>query len=67
MNKNDRKPNHRLKMPFAHWQLIAAFLIIYDFAAVVISWFLALWLRFDGQFSAIPARFFLHFRRFILP
>ena len=67
MNKNDRKSNQRLNMPFEHWQLIAAFLIIYDFAAVVISWFLGLWLRFDAQFSAIPAKYFLPYRRFILP
>ena len=67
MNKNDRKSNHRLNMPFEHWQVIALFLIIYDFAAVVISWFLALWLRFDGSFSRIPAQYFLPYRRFILP
>ena len=67
MNKNDRKQNHRLSMPFEHWQLIAAFLIIYDFVAVVASWFLALWLRFDGRFAAIPAQYFLPYKRFILP
>ena len=29
-------------------------LIIYDFAAVILSYFLALWFRFDCRYSAIP-------------
>jgi FlaA1/EpsC-like NDP-sugar epimerase len=37
-----------------HWHVVAAFLIVYDLAAVVGAYFLALWLRFDCRFSAIP-------------
>ncbi|MBR5343066.1 MAG: polysaccharide biosynthesis protein [Oscillospiraceae bacterium] len=37
-----------------HWQLVTAFLILYDVVAVSLSFFLALWLRFDLTFSAIP-------------
>ena len=37
-----------------HWHIVAAFLIVYDFAVAVGAYFLALWLRFDCRFSAIP-------------
>ena len=67
MNQSDRKQNRPLIKPLAHWHLIAAFLIVYDFVAVVASWFLALRLRFDGRFAAIPAQYFLPYKRFILP
>ena len=67
MNKKDTKPNRRLLKPLEHWQVIAALLVVYDFLAVVASWFLALWLRFDGRFARIPAQYFLPYRRFILP
>ncbi len=36
-----------------HWQIIAFFAAIYDFAVVHISYFLALWLRFDCNYSSI--------------
>ena len=38
----------------AHWHVVTVFLIAYDLAAVVGAYFLALWLRFDCRFSAIP-------------
>ncbi|MBR0355496.1 MAG: polysaccharide biosynthesis protein [Oscillospiraceae bacterium] len=40
-----------------HWQLITAFLIFYDVIAVALSFFLALWLRFDLRFSLIPENY----------
>ena len=30
-----------------HWQVVTLLLIIYDFAAVILSYGLALWVRFD--------------------
>ena len=30
-----------------HWKIIAFFAVIYDFAVAHLSYFLALWLRFD--------------------
>ena len=67
MNQSDRKQNRPLIKPLAHWQLIAAFLVVYDFVAVVASWFLDLWLCFDGRFANIPAQYFLPYKRIILP
>ncbi|MBR1585453.1 MAG: polysaccharide biosynthesis protein [Clostridia bacterium] len=48
-----------------HWQKIAAFMVIYDVVAVTVSYFLALWLRFDCVYSAIPDRFLMPYRRFL--
>ena len=49
--KNVRKNTQKIE----HWHVITAILIIYDMIAVNMSYFLALWLRFDFHFSAIPA------------
>ncbi len=37
-----------------HWHAVAYFLVAYDFFSVGISYFAALWLRFDGRFSSVP-------------
>ena len=50
-----------------HWQVVAIFLAVYDFTAICVSYFLALWLRFDGIFSQIPRRYFDSYLQFILP
>jgi FlaA1/EpsC-like NDP-sugar epimerase len=52
--QNKKKRRFRLE----HWQVIAALLVIYDVIAVNLAYFLALWLRFDLQASAIPAEYF---------
>ena len=50
-----------------HWQIVAIFLAIYDFVAVCVAYFLALFLRFDGIFSLIPAQYLNPYLLFILP
>ena len=40
-----------------HWQLIRLFLFLYDAIVVALSYFLALWLRFDLEYTAIPAKY----------
>ena len=49
-NTGEKKKRFRLE----HWHLIALILMIYDAVAVSVSYFAALWLRFDNQFSEIP-------------
>ena len=44
----------RTKFKLAHWQQIAVLLMAYDVVAVNLSYFLALWFRFDCHFSEIP-------------
>jgi len=48
-----------------HWKLIAVFAVIYDFAVVHVSYFLALWLRFDCNYSAITPRYLKAYTSFI--
>ena len=50
-----------------HWQVITIFLAAYDMLAVTGSYFLALWIRYDLQFSRIRPVFlesWLHFAPF---
>lgn len=46
--------NGKGKKRFEHWQLVGIGLAVYDALAVNLAYFLALWLRYDCQFSAIP-------------
>lgn len=62
--KNTRFSLSRLNPPAKHWQIIAFYLMVYDLLAVSGSYFLALWLRFDGLFSAIPDAYLTAWMRF---
>ena len=53
------------KLQLEHWQVISALLAIYDYFAVVGAYFFALWMRFDGVFSAIPQQYFGPYKSFI--
>lgn len=50
-----------------HWQVIGIILLMYDIAALVLAYFIALWARFDLVYSSIPANYLQAFRTFILP
>ncbi|MBR6747803.1 MAG: M20/M25/M40 family metallo-hydrolase, partial [Clostridia bacterium] len=49
-----KKNSHRR---IEHWHIIALLLGIYDLVAVNVSYFLALWFRFDCRFSEIPGTY----------
>ena len=42
-----------MKKRLEHWQVVTVLLIAYDFFAVVLAYFGALWIRFDCEFSEI--------------
>ena len=44
----------RKRNTFEHWQVVAAYLMIYDILAVNLSYLFVLWMRFDCAFSQIP-------------
>lgn len=48
-----------------HWQLVAACLMFFDFLTIHLSYFLALWVRFDCIYSAIPVQYLQPYFRFI--
>lgn len=47
------KETRRTKKKIEHWKVITLLLIIYDFLAILLSYFAALWLRFDCNFNEI--------------
>ena len=53
--KKNGKPKQ--KFHIETWHIKAIFLMVYDIMAINISYFLALWIRFDGIFSAIPSKY----------
>ena len=48
-----------------HWQIIAVLLAVYDTVAMCLSYFLALWVRYDCRIANIPYDFFYAWRLFI--
>ena len=50
-----------------HWQMVAVVLALYDFAAVCIGYFLALFLRYDCAYNTITEIFLNAYLQFILP
>lgn len=60
-DKKAINPTSKFKMYF-----INSMLVIYDFFAVSLSYFLALWFRFDGEFSQIPKKYLTPYLEFIV-
>ncbi|MBR2824440.1 MAG: hypothetical protein IKE24_12235 [Clostridia bacterium] len=55
------------KFRIEHWQLISVLLAIFDYLAVIGSYFFALWMRFDVIYSQIPARYMSAYSSFTVP
>ena len=45
------------KKKIEHWKVVTLLLIAYDFLAVAVSYFAALWIRFDCRFSGIEPHY----------
>lgn len=45
------------KKKIEHWEVVSLILIVYDFLAVSIAYFTALWIRFDCRFNQIEAQY----------
>ena len=54
-----------MKKNFEHWQIVTAFLMLYDFLAVCASYFMALLLRFDFRYTAIDSIYLGYYIRSI--
>ena len=54
----------KMKRGFEHWQVVTVYLMIYDAIAINLSYFLALWLRFDCRYSLIESKYLHNFARF---
>lgn len=53
------------KNKIEHWQVVAAFLLVYDACALAVAYFFALWIRFDCAFQEIPEYYLHAYYRFI--
>ncbi len=54
----------KVKKGFEHWHIITIYLMIYDVIAVNLSYFLALWLRFDCRYTLIEKKYLVNFAKF---
>ena len=54
----------KIKKSFEHWQVVTVYLMIYDAIAINLSYFLALWLRFDCRYTQIEVEYLHSFARF---
>ncbi len=55
--KLSKPASDKRKFHIETWQIKAIFLMVYDVMAINISYFVALWIRFDGVFSEIPEKY----------
>ena len=56
----------KMKKKFEHWEVVTLIVMIYDFLAVTVSYFAALWVRFDCRFSKIEIHFLQAYYKTIL-
>lgn len=56
---NQKKTNavRYTKKKLEHWQVVSIALAGYDAIAIILSFFLALWFRFDCRYSLIPKEY----------
>ena len=59
------RPGTAKKKKVEHWQIIVAYLVVYDIITANLSYFLALWFRFDCIFSLIPVQYLQAWKSFI--
>lgn len=49
-----------------HWHVVSMWLMMFDVAAICLSYFAALWIRFDCHFQEIPREYFKSYYYYIL-
>ena len=62
MSEVIKKPRRKME----HWQVVTLLLILYDIIAITVSYFLALWVRFDCQYGKIQGDYFQAYEKSIL-
>ena len=65
LEKENTEARELTRHHLLHWQVMAFLLAIYDFIAIHLAYFLALWARFDFVYSSIPSRYMAVYIRFI--
>lgn len=62
---DNRDIKHKKKSSLDEWHLVTVLLMLYDLFAVNMSYFFALWLRFDCHFSEIPDVYLTTWLKFV--
>ena len=65
MESNPPRKKNRWKIE--RWQIMAVCLMAWDFLTIHLSFFLALWVRFDCVYSSIPQNYLTAYRSIITP
>ena len=58
--------NKGSKRKFEHWQVVRLLLMVYDFAAVIVSFGIALWLRFDCKVTSVEPQYLTTYTKTII-
>ena len=53
------------KRRLEHWQIVRAYLVVYDVLAICAAYLIALWVRFDCRFREIPSQYFQPYIKYI--
>lgn len=54
------------KRKIEHWQVVRLLLMVYDFAAVIVSFGIALWLRFDCKVTSVKPQYLTTYTKTII-
>lgn len=54
------------KRKFEHWQVVRLLLMVYDFIAVIVSFGIALWLRFDCKVTSVEPQYLTNYTKTII-
>lgn len=54
------------KRKFEHWQVVRLLLMVYDFVAVIVSFGIALWLRFDCKVTSVEPQYLTNYTKTII-
>jgi len=65
MSQRPNKTSAHQTKGMQHWKIISIWLILYDIFMVNMAYFIALWLRFDCQFSKIPESYLYAWLQFV--
>lgn len=63
-SKKDTGTGKNILKKLRHAKMVTLYLVLYDITAVNVSYFAALWLRFDLRYSEIPTFYLIPFCRF---
>ena len=54
------------KRKIEHWQVVRLLLMVYDFIAVIVSFGIALWLRFDCKVTSVESQYLTNYTKTII-